>query len=651
MSCENSILPSGTPCVGVPIFRKEQNHMTDIQPLVVTPRPYAGESLKGFILRTSALNGYDSPSVMLGAAGMLHGEMHAMIPPIEKLAPLYARTPQEFAEMGYRRPWNDRFTKSAPILHHHLPTAYTETKHARVCPECVLERGFVEAFWDLRHAIACPVHGREALRACPECGKRLTWFRPGLLTCACGCDLAHHRGAEVAHLPTLGLLGLLRSKLMGLPMDHALLTGHLGFPVEPLDAMSLPTLIGIIGRFEGRPPGYNHRIHPDRPLPPPERVLGRSADALAHWPQGFYDYLQNLEPEEGSKKGFGLRRQFESFFGSFFKSGLPESEVAFIREAFLRFGSEVWKQGYVSKALNRDSGLGRNVVGIYGLAKALGVMPSTARNLVAKGQIQGTPITANGRTRLLFDLDQPLPFRTGPGVSLSLRRAAAWLGLPVSVLRLLRDQGRYTVHHLADPTAAYHMRDLQAFRERLLACAPDIRIRASTSCVTLSQAMQMKAGTPLIKAALVGAVLDGEVLPLGRDGDQAEELVFDRAEVEAFLRQRKEEHFGSMTVVATAKFLHCDPVVVKHLYRDGVLAGEKKPRGIFIRTESAKAFREDFISCAAIASMCRTQSNNIVQRCEQENIPIQWFPRGRNQSPQPFVDRATAREVWGAWLS
>lgn len=73
---------------------------SSIVPLVVTPAPMPTESMMGFILRTSEVNGYDSPNFILRHAGMTENEIRSARPPIYKLAQLYARHPNDSCYMG-----------------------------------------------------------------------------------------------------------------------------------------------------------------------------------------------------------------------------------------------------------------------------------------------------------------------------------------------------------------------------------------------------------------------------------------------------------------------------------------------------------------------------------------------------------------------
>lgn len=616
--------------------------MSEIQPLLVTPRPCTGESLNGFILRTSELNGYETPTVMMHSVGMTNGEMNANIPRFEKLIPLYGRPASEFEVMGYKRNWNNRFQKRAPILHFDLPSIYVTGKVINICPECILDNGYIDAFFDLQHAIACPVHARTPISDCPSCGNPLKRYRQGLLKCSCGFDLSEARGAEVEHLPTLGLLSILRNKLLGIPLDLDLVKTRLGFPVDHLADMSLTTLIGIIGRMQGRIPDSHFCDEPQHKNVTVAQSLERAANALAYWPEGFNDYLRSLDSEDGSKKGFGLRKQFESFFGSFFKSGLPANEVAFIKVAFIQFGSANWKQAYVTKRLAKDTGVGETIVGVYGMAAALGVMPSTVRNMVKKGMIHGNAVDVNGLTRHFFDLTHGLPFQKVKGPSLTVRQAAAWIGLPVSVLKILRAKGVYAVRRIANPTSSYCEKDLAAFKKKLLASSENQLTLPTKDHVSLRQIMLMKTGSNEIKASVVSDVLSGKLISVGKSGDCVGELVFVRSDVYSLIEERKKNHFGTVTVVMASRTLHCDPVVVKNLYRDGFLKGDKKPGGIYICKDSLSGFAEQYVTCASIASERRLSSSKLVKLCEERVIELHWFSRGVGQNPQPFLKRHDA---------
>ncbi|MGO9515716.1 MAG: hypothetical protein ACLPND_01595 [Candidatus Korobacteraceae bacterium] len=87
----------------------------------------------------------------------------------------------------------------------------------KLCPECVAEKGFIEAHFDLALMTGCPVHSWSLLSRCPGCMEPLRWFRPGLLECDCGASVRN------ANLPAISmaesdLLDIVRRKMLGPPL-------------------------------------------------------------------------------------------------------------------------------------------------------------------------------------------------------------------------------------------------------------------------------------------------------------------------------------------------------------------------------------------------------------------------------------------------
>jgi hypothetical protein len=248
----------------------------------------------------------------------------------------------------------------------------------------------------------------------------------------------------------------------------------------------------------------------------------------------------------------------------------------------------------------------------------------------------------NGVTRQLYDISQPLPFELVEGVTHSLRSAAKYLELPVSVLKVLREQRVFNIKHIAVPFIAYHEQDLKMFRDKLLACGPKHDFDIPNMLVTLNQCMLMKTGSPEIKASIITAILTKKLKLIGRTHEGIGGLAMFRSELERFLLESKTQFFGTITVVAAAKRLQCDPLVVKNLYLNGQLLGIQKANGLFIQEESLDLFANQYISCANIASEQKTNSTKIVSICEEKHIEIQWFPKSENQNPQPFISRQFA---------
>ena len=75
-------------------------------------------------------------------------------------------------------------------------TASPPGRSARLCWQCVRERGYCKASWLLRTVSRCADHGL-LMEACPRCGRRITWDRPAIDVCVCGRYFMPDRGEDV----------------------------------------------------------------------------------------------------------------------------------------------------------------------------------------------------------------------------------------------------------------------------------------------------------------------------------------------------------------------------------------------------------------------------------------------------------------------
>lgn len=505
--------------------------MNTCKSLLVTPFPMANESLAGLILRTTERNGYASPNQMLRIGRMTENEIRSVWPPFEKLAKLYARSPEDFAGLGYTPEIEISRGKSWRLLNHVVPALYMGVKCSKICPECILEHGYVEAYWDLRHAIACPVHKRKAVTHCPSCKTTIKWQRPGLLECKCGQDLTDLRGEPFEDKSILDTLSLIKAKLNGDIASRQCLVDR-GFPISDIESISLSTLLGIVGRFGlrhkrnrygGLPEGYTDEMY----------ALSDACKVLERWPHGLYDYLENLPSERKIAGSFNLQRQFHSFYTSMFKSGLPSNETAFLKKAFVSFGNERWKKkAFIDIRLANSANESRNVVGIAGLAKYLRVMPPTVMSYVKKGLIQGQTLTSGKRTRRIFDLSKDVPFKPAEGRYYKSREAALFLGISHNLLRTLRQTGLYKVVRLGWGIDGYSELDLIEFRDRLLkAVGQDCTFNA-TAHITLGQIFRKKRLTMGLSVRLISELLDGTLNPCGQIGSQIKDIFLLKTDLE-----------------------------------------------------------------------------------------------------------------------
>jgi len=568
-----------------------------IQPLVITPSPEEGESLPGFILKSSELNGYRSPLKLLHYAGMDENEARSARPPLAKLAGLFGRSVSEFENSGLDSADTNQKGRHLQLMGHAIPFMYTSSKHASICLECVQETGFIDGFHELKYAVACPKHRVRVINTCVTCHKPLSWHRPGLTKCSCGAELTEAIPEKLNDPAVLALLGILYCKLMRKPLNQLEIEGC-GFPYSAIEQLTIQTLLSIIYRFGL----FNHKqTDTDKvdDIDADMMAMRTTAEILSNWPHRFHDYLEKVHAPTANLKVSGLRGQFNSFYESFFKNIAQDNEMQFMRDAFIRFGEERWKQAAIHpKFVSNESA---KVVGIYGLAKAMNVQPSTARNMINRGLIK-VHSPDIGHSRDIFDVSEQHSFEFAQGKSLSVKKAAEILDIPVDVLRAYRARGYYQARYLAVPIVLYHERDVEALLLDLMKGRKPLKETILRQHLTMKQVMQMKTNAE-VKAAFIVAVRDTTIVPIGKVTDKPSGLVFDATTAKNYLLNISNELKGSISFEEAKSQLHIDRVALFALIKADILQCENHCFGMRIVEKSLKTFSDQFIACQEVARM------------------------------------------------
>jgi hypothetical protein len=244
--------------------------------------------------------------------------------------------------------------------------------------------------------VACPKHRCTLIKECPECGKALTWFRRGILTCKCRANLIN-APTHKANDGLVELMALIHAKLHGKPIST--INNSTRLPLAELSKLSLRSLLFILpqlGRFNLSSHGLNISNKP--------MVLARSVVAvLRDWPVGYHQFLRRLGRKIGKESpttAVGLRKQFDKFYGSMFKRIKRFEGIEFMREEFVRFGLETWGESVVDKKLLRGKYQNKRFISKSELASQLGVRrsksPSSLNNLLHSLFQEKSPVKVTG---------------------------------------------------------------------------------------------------------------------------------------------------------------------------------------------------------------------------------------------------------------
>jgi hypothetical protein len=175
--------------------------------LVRHPSPNPTESLIGYLLRLTEVNGYPTTHYMLVDGGKYQSGDSISVQLLASMTNRPARLLQPIA-------FRSKDNKMSVILGQVVSKMEMNATVAPVCPTCVIEKGFMEAHFSLSLMTICPEH-KFLVKVCPGCSKRLTWKRPGLLHCNCGQVLGD-AGVQPALTAVVELLAIVRAKVLSL---------------------------------------------------------------------------------------------------------------------------------------------------------------------------------------------------------------------------------------------------------------------------------------------------------------------------------------------------------------------------------------------------------------------------------------------------
>jgi len=264
--------------------------------LVRHPAPHPTECLHGYVLRLSELNGYASPRHLYHLAEMKPTEISPTSFALTKLATVTNQPQSRLQRIAVSPKGGD--SREFYVLGKRVGIAYLNLTGARVCPECVAEKGYIEAHWHIDLMVACPIHERTAVWFCGKCRSRLSWNRPGLLTCKCGAPLSIYLREKYSETE-LWLLDLIRQKALGAVPHRPVDASLPGAQLATTTLQSLLSLIRVLGeqrlkacRSSNRPLGRD--------------LLRAAASLFEKWPLNLQRHLRNISPHPSDDQSFSL---------------------------------------------------------------------------------------------------------------------------------------------------------------------------------------------------------------------------------------------------------------------------------------------------------------------------------------------------------
>jgi len=606
--------------------------------LVCTPLPKPTESFFGFILRVSEANGYNTPKHIFNYAGYKHGNMQSTIYNISPLVKILGKKIGEIESISLS---TIKKGKSVfKVLNHNIgtrsPADFLRLTKPMICTQCILEEKYIDIFFDLDFAVACPKHQCRLLSQCPSCERDLQWFRPGLSRCSCGASLVSS-SVNPANIQVVELMGILKAKLHDKPILN--LPNTSGYPMKELDNLTLLSFIWIISKI-GSFAFYNKEMK-DRYY-----FIKEVSAALSEWPSGYYKFLHQLGMKlmnDGNPSSIGLRKQFEPFYTPMFDSRfITQNDSNFLRNEWIKFGCQIWGNAIVSEKLLNYLDDDTEVC-FFSMSKIIrdtGINPVKLRSLLQNGKIPSKKLLINNDVRYILDKQsvksileiESLKIKMEViGKTLNKRDAAKFLQLPVSVLSSLRESGYYISEYMPKNSPDFHETDLLSFSLTLLkkSTLTTEEIINTISCFSLAYILEEKRfWSKKGKAEFVTSYLDGNNPSVGRTGCSTNTIWFDKEGVENFLcKSRSKSCKKTITQKDAATIIDCSLEVVLELIKSGNLIGQAGPSRNRVTQESIKKFTSLYLSISSIAKEFNTSSRRLHRLCRESKVNLLYMPR------------------------
>ncbi len=531
------------------------------------------------------------------------------------------------------------------LLGHLLTPWELVVTRPKLCAECVAEKGFIEAHFDLALMTGCPAHRRSLLSHCPGCKTPLRWFRPGLLECHCGTSLRND-GLSTISEAEADLLDIMRRKILGLAAgrdyDSGLASSH-------LEAMRLQPLLLVVAMLGRRRMVVDH----DSDRRNPRRIVSAAASVLADWPNNFFRLLRDISESMPRQSSIGVARgRLSGIYRSLLslRRIKPTEQADFLRVAFLGFISNDWRPDFIDKKLmtRLRTGQSERFISKAAFARRYGIDPRTATRFVEDQRVPSKTFRWGMGERKLIDSAAARPSPTLPGKIYRMRRAAAMIGISGGLLQRLKATGDFEVHHLLGTKPGFHELDIEAFIQKLMRLAPPMNPADLSSPRYIRFAIVACGwyGSLEAKANIVRAVLSRELPVVGNiDGTVGGLLV----SYEGFQRLAHDERArasgNTRTIAEAARQLECNTRSVRQLVELEWLRAKPTPKAFRVTEESIAEFKKRYVSLLSIARTTKSASWALQHICKRYDLPMLVAGQQDGEKSQVFIRAEQRKEL------
>lgn len=607
-----------------------------MKPLMpVRPRPQAGESTRGYLMRVAKANGHRTTHTWLNGQGVEAGSalkhlLRLLALDSTDLSKLTGPLPARFG------PWS---------LPHGLVATDFNHGHRRWCPLCLAQEPVLQGVWEIKLTCVCPRHSVWLVEQCPQCSARQRWVGTDLSHCACGANLA---AAEAVSAD--GIDSAMACLLSGESCTASLCPDFENLTV-PLRHRFVRLLGLLVDGAMAPKPGQQADLHH---LELARRFVMGAVRLLEGWPTRFEAQL--LEARQKANMSPSLKSTYGVLYRVLFRD-LHNSGFQFVRDAFEEHIHRHW-WGMVCRrnGLLQASTVERHPrLSLPRVAQAVMVGPSVVRHLVqAQLVFADAVVLKSGKQMMTLHENAVEPLAEMLNGAVTLADAARHAALPERRMRQLIKAGvvRPLVSRPSQRAASWLIAkaDLDRLQVQVVGMdgAATLPVRDALKYWQLQEAEAM---------AMLKAIIDGQLrAQADMDGCQPVGLAqISRTDLRQWLLSLRSARGWAMSIDEASVLLGIKQQVAYELVRRGLLnASGDDANGRKVSPSDIAAFERDFVSLVALARAAKRSPRALLDEFQVRPVigPCidggrQYFYRRCDVAAELSVPRTSARLAVG----
>lgn len=594
-----------------------------------TPAPYENEHIMGYILRLTQSNFYDSISWITALTNIYSDNLGNSIPSItfgridiSRLSKITG-TPINILNSMYHKSEGDMKDYKCNFYGFFISQFLIKPQSPKLCPKCLSEDAYIRKHWDLAAYTACSKHKVNLISYCPNCRKKISWFRRNVCECSCGFAF---RESNLSYLDEVEIK--FSRHIENLIFNKPTKTDY---PLSSLDLHHfLCCIYFIAGQFvnKGDTTGkYLSSLAPEKLHP----LLIKSYDVFEYFPKNFYKFLDWKKSQTNNiKLQTGILKSFGSLHLQLYKS-MIDSTYDFIREAFECYLSEQWDGGYLSNKCSRIQSIqpqSKMYASKTFASDFLNVKTESIDELVRQGKLKGK-VQSMGKNRLFrINMSSLQELKQQFNSLLSSIEVGERLGIDRHVVAELAKSKCLEAYR--GPNIDYYSR-WQFTEESINNLINSIRNQITNMN---NQASLLSFHEAVTKLSIIGydtskfvlEILSDNLHPVYENNNPGlTRFVFSDKELSDFIKKYMIAiRRGYYTATEVAKLLQVKDEALLKWINQGLLTNANLVSNCWmIPYESVERFKNDYILSAPLARELRTSPRYLVQKLiEQGIIPI-----------------------------